>query len=430
MNSSGGGSTSSINISRCNFVGLGFAGKYIGAGLTVRNYAADIRNCSFSTNKGLAALLANESHVNVYGSYFVDNMAAIRAYKAVSVNVTSCRFDNNKNGAILIRWYKKDGITSAVFLVHDSTFRNNTSMVGGAVFIFQLEPRMNFVISKSTFVNNKACIGAAIYAGYPHDIFGEESYNIHLVDVAVIENECIRCVDSSTRGAAVYFNEINYLNVTGDSSIGSVFLGNYPQGAIQGIGANLHLSGAVSFKSNSGERGGAIYLTNDGHLFFGEGCMVNFSENTATELGGAIYIEGDQNIVTNVLTFCAVHFRGQNHSITFNGNLATMAGHAVYATPIYNCELDNGFFSNVLRPVSPKNYSTFYKIEGSKENQILSFPVSLHLSSCSGYANNTFPGGTLQYNVTLTDYAGTVSPGVLFAQVLDSKNEASHGIIG
>ncbi|KAL5491816.1 hypothetical protein EMCRGX_G017180 [Ephydatia muelleri] len=421
---SGGGSTSSINILRCNFVG-------IGVGLTVLGYAAgDIRNCSFRRNKD-AALYMIESDVSVYGSYFFDNVAAILAYRMVSLNVTSCGFDNNYNmdspGAIVVR-RMAERITSPVFLIHDSTFRNNTSKVGGAVFIFNLRSSVNFVISKSTFVNNKACIGAAIYAGDPHDVIGEESYNVHLVDVAVIENECIRCMDSATKGAAVYFNEINYLNVTGDSSLGSVFLGNYPQGAIQGIGANLDLSGAVSFKSNSGESGGAIYLTNDAHLSFRDGCMVNFSENTATELGGAIYIEGDQNIVTDILTYCAVHFIGQNHSITFNGNHATMAGHAIYATPIYHCQLHNILY-NAFYPASPDNYSMFFKIEGSKENQILSFPVSVYLcNSSNDAANHTYPGGTLQYNATLLDYAGNVSPGVVFAHVRDVKNEVSHGI--
>ena len=430
FNNSGGGSTASINILRCNFVGLGHKNNDdIGVGLTVRGCTADIRNCLFRINKG-AALSLNESVTHIYGSYFVDNMhmPAILASKMASLNVTSCGFDNNKNGAISIRSHVRDGITSAVFLVHDSTFRNNTSTAGGAVFIFQLASSVNFVISNSTFVNNKACIGAAIYAGDPHDVFDKKSYNVHLVDVAVVENEWIKCRDrSTTRGAAVYFNEINYLNVTGDYSIGSVFLRNNPQGAIQGIGANLHLSGAVSFKNNSGERGGAIYLTNDAHLSFGDGCMVNFSENTATELGGAIYIEGDQNIVTNVLTFCAVHFRGQKHNITFKGNHANMAGHAIYATPIYHCQLYNNLY-DAFFPESPDNYSMFYKIEGSKENQILSFPVSVHLCNRSGDANHTYPGGTLQYNATLLDYAGTVSPGVVFAQVVIGENEASHGI--
>ena len=415
---------------RCNFVGLGHANDDgIDVGLTVQGYAADIRNCSFRINKG-AALLVSESVARIYGSYFVDNMPAIRAYKMISLNVTSCMFDSNNNGgAILIRrQLVRNGNPSAVFLVHNTTFRNNTSIVGGAVFIFQLASSVNFVISKSTFVKNKACIGAAIYAGDPHDVLDKESYNVHLVDVAVNKNECIRCVDSSTRGAAVYFNEINYLNVTGDSSIGSVFLGNYPQGDIQGIGANLHLTGAVSFKSNSGEKGGAIYLTNDAHLSFKDGCKVNFSANTATKLGGAIYIEGDQNIVTHVLTYCAVHFIGRNHSITFKGNLATMAGHAIYATPIYRCQLYNNIFSDAFFPVSPNNYSMFYKIEGSKENQILSFPVSVHLCNSSDDANHTYPGGTLHYHATLLDYAGTVSPGVVFAQVHDGKNEASHCI--
>ena len=373
----------------------------------------------------------------MYGSSFVDNFAqrgaAINATNMISLNVISSRFENNivynTGGAIRVRGQEQ--VSSPIFQVHNCSFRNNTAEVGGAVFVYNLITSVE--ISRSAFVNNKACIGAAIYAGDAHEVFGKDSYNVQLIDVAVIENECIRC-SNGTRGAAVYFSEINYLNVTSNPGTGSDFTRNYPQGAIQGIGANLHLFGVISFKNNSGESGGAIYLTNDGHLYFNDGCVVNFAENTASRLGGAIYIEGDQSIVTSFLTFCAIHFLGWNHNITFKGNHANLAGHAIYATPIYDCDLDNKIYPN-LEPRNQKDYYKFYKFEGSQENQVLSFPATMYLCGCnhrdtqstgtSGDVISIYPGATLRCNATLRDYANSLSPGVVFAQVVLGENAVS-----
>ena len=429
------GRASMLSILRCSFVGLGALPVEADetAGLTVRGCVANIQDCSFRKNRG-GALYVTESSVNVYDSSFVDNFAqrgaAINATNMISLNVISSRFENNivynTGGAIRVRGQEQ--VSSPIFQVHNCSFRNNTAEVGGAVFVHDLET--NVEISRSAFVSNKACFGAAIYAGDAHEVFGKDSYNVQLIDVAVIENECIRC-SSGARGAAVYLSEINYLNITGNPGTGSDFIRNYPQGAIQGIGANLHLFGAVSFKNNSGENGGAIYLTNDGHLYFSDGCVVNFAENTASRLGGAIYIEGDQSIVTSFLTYCAVHFLGWNHNITFKGNHANLAGHAIYATPIYDCDLDNKIYPN-LKPQNQKDYYKFYKIGDSEDNQILSFPVNINLcGSCKyrgtyGNTNHTYPGAKLWCNATLSDYANTTSPGVVFAQVvLEGENAVS-----
>ena len=437
------GRASLLSILRCNFDGLGAlrvpAEANEAAGLIVRGCVANIQNCSFRKNRG-AALHVIESSVTVYDSSFVDNSAergaAINATNMISLNVISSQFENNivhnTGGAIRVRGQEQ--VSSPIFQVHNCSFRNNTAEVGGAVFVYNLVT--NVEISRSAFVSNKACIGAAIYAGDTHEVLGKESYNVQLIDVAVIENECIRC-SGGTRGAAVYFSEINYLNITGNAGTGSHFIRNYPQGAIQGIGANLHLFGVVSFKNNSGESGGAIYLTNDGHLYFSDGCMVNFAENTASRLGGAIYIEGDQIIVTYVLTFCAIHFLGWRHNITFKGNHANLAGHAIYATPIYDCDLDNQIYLG-LQPMNQTYYYKFYKFEGPKDSQIMSFPVNVHLCggckqrgvlSAYGTTNHTYPGAKLWCKATLRDYANSISPGVVYAQVvLEGENAVSPDI--
>ena len=417
-----------ITIEKCTFAGLC-------AGLDVWGHNADIRDCSFSGNR--LALTATASYVSVSDCSFVGNGvavtsgfgAAIAGYNMIFLKVNSSRFDNNtayQGAALAIR------ITSTiiqvtshdpVLVINNSTFQNNSAAEGGAVFALQLPSSV--VISDSNFCGNKACIGAAVYAGDAHSEYGEQSYNLNLVDVELIENQYIPC-GNGAKGAAVYFNEIDYMNITGYSSSGSKFIGNKPQGAIQGKGSNLHIFGAVTFTKNSGETGGAIYLTNDAQLYFHNFCNVNFNQNTATRFGGAIYIEGDQTIEANILTYCAVHFLGSAHdhniNIIFQDNSASIGGHAIYATPIYNCQLEG---NDNLHP-NMSDYEKYFQFKNSNKNDILSFPAKVHLCNCR-YGNNTYndsiihmymyPGASVKCNVTLLDYANTTSPGVLYASV-------------
>ena len=437
------GNATLIIIKRCSFVDLGYGGssnyRYDdAAGLQLQGHVvADIRDCSFVGNRG-AGLFVIQSNVSISNCSFSGNVAnrgaALSASSVRFLNVTGSRFYSNRAYTGAAIWIRKqfESPFSALVVVNNCLFQNNKADIGGGILILDLLSVV--VVSASTFMHNSACIGAAIYAGDKHNGYGERSYSVSLIDVEVVENECSPCTNGA-KGAVVYYNEIDYLKISG-SSIGSKFIGNHPQGAVQGIGANLHLSGMVSFGNNSGENGAAIYLTNDAHLYFHVKCTVNISNNVATGYGGAIYIQGDQSIPTYILTYCAVHFIGPgNYSIHFQGNRANIAGNSIYATPIYNCFLNS---IPTFYPAKQSDYYTFYTMHDSNSNQILSFPVNLHVCGCR-YGNSwaagtnistipTYPGATLQCNATLTDYAGSVSPSVVFAQVVIDTNHVSPDV--
>eukprot|EP00731_Ephydatia_muelleri_P001412 Em0001g1412a len=323
------GNATLIIIKRCSFVDLGYGGssnyRYDdAAGLQLQGHVvADIRDCSFVGNRG-AGLFVIQSNVSISNCSFSGNVAnrgaALSASSVRFLNVTGSRFYSNRAYTGAAIWIRKqfESPFSALVVVNNCLFQNNKADIGGGILILDLLSVV--VVSASTFMHNSACIGAAIYAGDKHNGYGERSYSVSLIDVEVVENECSPCTNGA-KGAVVYYNEIDYLKISG-SSIGSKFIGNHPQGAVQGIGANLHLSGMVSFGNNSGENGAAIYLTNDAHLYFHVKCTVNISNNVATGYGGAIYIQGDQSIPTYILTYCAVHFIGPgNYSIHFQGVL-------------------------------------------------------------------------------------------------------------
>ena len=76
--------------------------------------------------------------------------------------------------------------------------------------------------------------------------------------------------------------------------------------------------------------------------------QINIGQNVATGFGGAIYsyIYGTQEISLEMLIFhsfssCAINLISicaiNSNYVTFIDNHALQGGHAIYATPIYNC---------------------------------------------------------------------------------------------
>ena len=330
--------------------------------------------------------------------------------------------------------------TTSLKILNCSFANNAAASVGGALFIFESHPLSNVIINQTTLHNNSAPTGAAIYAVGFHRLDGSQTYSLILKDLQVLENHCSTCdIEQAVMGAAVYYSEVSEVIISGS---GSQFAGNSPQGAIQGLSGNLHIHGHHLFKNNTGESGGAIGLLNNAHLYFYQECNVTFDGNAATTFGGAIYIQGDQNIPKLILILCAIHFMGQqeNYSIIFNGNNARVSGQSIYATPIYNCslqlptELNNRDFY-FTEPSA--YYNRIFKISSDTPAiQILSFPLHIRLCSCNAgtqcdiqssevYKIATTPGRTVQFTATSVDSENHTSPAVVYTYVPPNNRNVS-----
>ena len=219
-------------------------------------------------------------------------------------------------------------------------------------------------------------------------------------------------------------------------------MGNSPQGAIQGFSGNLYITGDVLFRKNTGESGGAIYLMNNGHVYFNESCNVVFDGNTASTYGGAIYIQGDPNFPKSISTICAIHFIGQNedYSIAFSGNKAFVAGQSIYATPINNCSLILTAVTNnsdfYLRHPSAYYKRVFNFPPNTPASQILSLPVRILLCSCSDatryemvtsvvYNIDSSPGRKVRITATSVDSDNNTSPAVVYTNVPENSHNVS-----
>ena len=413
-----------------------------------------IKNCIFENNSAATgsggAIFLDTSTITgtITHSIFQNNSAAIAGgavgvrLSSVEVSITSCTFQNNLaayGGTVCISYssslvnlanniFQNSGAvyggavayfstgTGDYYSITNCTFQNNSAIYGGAILSYS----NIMIIQLSKFVNNNALVGAAMFVS--------KAVSLILEDVVVNDNHCNDLNEyNMTRGGAIYFYGAN-VTINGSTDLGSRFSSNSPQGAIQGENGFLLLCGNITFTNNTGENGGAISLSNNIPLVFHDNCNLQFSRNIATRYGGAIYNEGVQsNLQIEIKESsqdwlaqqqCAIDTVGGGpFFIAFIGNHAQQGGHAVYATPIYEC-----IGSNLA------NYFTITPLpDDLNDTQVLSFPIKVQLCDStdpdykitSQYEGRfaTFPGRSVSINVTSVDYGNHVSPSAVYTQI-------------
>ncbi len=173
----------------------------------------------------------------------------------------------------------------------DSTVISNTALSGSGGGVLNLGRLM---LNNVTLTGNSACCGGGLYSN---------------VGVATLNNVTIKSNLTYAYGGGIYNRGVMTLtNVTLDDNstiIGSLW--GYGGGIYNYLG-ELMLTGS-SIISNSANRGGGIY-SDEG---YGDPALTNvtFSDNSAAEYGGGIYVYDDNPILTNV---------------TLNGNSALSGG--------------------------------------------------------------------------------------------------------
>ena len=425
-------------------------------GLSVLPGAVSIKNCKFDGNRANINVPFSLTYPSMYGGgavwfygfeyylltvnvsithcIFQSNSATNGSGGAVwldtlaaNFNITNCTFQNNSatyygGGAVWLDTSK------GIFSIEKCTFQNNSAIYEGGAIHFSLDGLVS--IDKSTFINNTAVRGAAVYASNINgDYCTNQLGHLILKDVIVENNLCYCDGYQKIRGGAIYFSG-KRVDIIGDTSIGSQFSSNSLLGAIQGENGLLQLHGHISFTNNTGEDGGAISLSNNVPLHFDDNCRVEFYRNVATGFGGAIYNDGTQTQSEMFNLHCIISFFTDplSSSITFTDNHAQQGGHAVYATPIYECIC----IVYAFRPDSCVHFTSYLTISPLPQDlnaiQVLSFPSYVQLCGCSDpdlcnitgqYEGTvtTYPGRTVRVNVTSVDDGNNLSPSVVYTLI-------------
>ena len=392
-------------------------------------------------------VLTNCTFQDAYGG-------AVKTYGPTgNVSITYCTFQNNSatgggRGAVSLV-----GSIGGVSITY-CTFQNNSAIYGGAVSFDGSScicnggtiPIHSAYVIDSTFTNNTAVTGAAVYAKDVINSQGEPLGHLLLQDVVIKDNHC-------SGGGAIIFDGVK-VDIFGNPPTGSQFSYNSAQGAIQGQNGYLLLHGNITFTENRGVNGGAISLSNNVQLYFFEGCRVEFSRNVATRSGVLSTMMGKRTCMALGGSTCIIAFlyndpvhlpHPKTFSITFINNHARQSGHAVYATPIYNCNNTCIFDNNYLFCSDGPNLTSYFAITSlpvdSSDLPVLTFPTDVHLCGCSGpklcsvtsqYQGKvtTYPGRTVRLNVTSVGAGNTLSPSVVYAQIDDRSNASQYITLG
>ena len=417
-------STGDVSITGCTFQGNS-AGHGGGAVmLDVSSGDVSITDCTFLNNSagdgGAVVLLGSTGDVSITGCTFQGNSvgyggAVMLDVSAGDVSITDCTLLNNSagdGGAVRL-----NGRIANVTIT-DCTFHMNRGYVGGGAIC--IEGILYSMFRNVSITNNIAIAGAAIYTV---DL-DEGIIQLTLQDVVVKDNHC----SSSSCAGAIYFKGVK-MDIFGSPTTGSHFSYNSPQGAIQGEGGMLTLHGYVTFDHNKGVNGGAISLSNNVPLYFNFNSIVHFSNNIATGYGGAMYSNGKQNEYNRLYDptcILRLHYTISPSLITFIHNRALQGGHAVYATPIYDCRESFIEPSHLFKDMNMMEYFNITPLPGDiNDTQVLSFPENVNYCGCSdpNLCNGTsphlttYPGRTLKLNITSVDKRNNLSPGVVYTQV-------------
>ncbi len=287
-----------------------------------------------SENHGGAAIYANNAMVTLTNTNVINNGKNLNRTEGDLVNgvlnllnsqttIENCLFENN-NGVYGGAIYAEDGTIT----ISKSSFLANNAYCGGAI---QLEGNLNFEIKDTIFTENNKAVGI----GSPGYTAGGGAIFIKNAGGS-IDNITVK--DSySAQGGAVDIESTKKTNITG-----STFENNHADnlaGALYLYAPSITVDNCT-FKNNSADKGGAIFIydnrggsaatinnvifdsnnaTNAGALWAWDNVAISdsrFIDNTATETGGAI-------VFTNYCTDSSLT------NSNFTGNTAE-DGNAIY----------------------------------------------------------------------------------------------------
>ena len=218
-----------------------------------------------------------------------DNTYDMKILDCVFVNNSACR-----GGGINIIYDYNQYLENSSFNLSGSNFLENSAYYGGGVRIEFKHTSCQTIYNSIIIFNTSNWIGNSASSGAAIDLFPKGSNICHILPTV----EMINCSYTSNNITAIHrktlrrYNAgavwINKLNIT---FYGKHTFTDNNNTAIYLISATVHFqSGSdVIFTRNRGTKGGAIHLSDSSVLFIEDNSTFFFSNNTATEKGGAIY---------------------------------------------------------------------------------------------------------------------------------------------
>ena len=234
-----------------------------------------ISDSNFSQNK---ALIGAAIHVLLIGD-ISDKHKIIISHSNFSHNSAS-----TSGGAVQLTNLQNGESATPVFQVVSSVFKDNSASWGGglAIMVYNNSCHFKIIMEGSTWENNKATT-----SGFAVGIRGSVSHQTTPSLSSYVSN-CVFHSNIATRKVGTGAVAVNFSEIVFDGGI-TIFS--------ESNGTALFLNGfsiakffaKVTFSKNSGILGGAILLQFHSHIFIHSSSSIQFINNSASIMGGAIY---------------------------------------------------------------------------------------------------------------------------------------------
>ena len=385
------------NGTNSNGCGSGIIIHYLDTKATKRSRVIFIKQCSFSRNINYygqhciayyyynisqeKCLIVNaaaltvvysqtkfQANVTIENSNFTNNIGSLAGGVLVfQLNTTNATtkiyqsiFDDNKNlqmcfGSSFVYYFLVNKVTEEIpvypLLMDNVTFANHFGMKqlflhhakegNGAIylgFLRTLSYRVNIMLRNLAFHNNTAETIASCLLANVYDHFDYTKIRIVLDSITAFNNSQ-KIATISGAGTFVFYH-IKSIEFKGKS----YFYKNYGS-VIDAYNSQIYLSGELNFTENVGRSGAAMHLQ-DSALYIAEGLQATFMNNTAGDLGGAIF-GSSYNPIYEIRSNCIIQIDNYKYkstasfiektSITFSDNTALNGGNDMYIQHLYNC---------------------------------------------------------------------------------------------
>ena len=358
------------------------------------NLAAAVLILMFNTTEGHTEISGDSSfdhNINFYPCYGSALVFYMIHDSSLDEHSTSSRIQllNIINTTIK----DHNGIPNLFNGVYGAVYLGVASPVTAMEFYFK-----NVTFKKNFSIKSGACIFITVY-GRPITEIGK--VGVTLESITAYNNSQSDIEFSPSNTGMFTFNNIHQVTINGSSSQPSHFLYNYGS-VIDALSSTIYLNGHVIFENNQAKSGAAIRFW-ESILYFNDSLNVTFYNNTAEQLGGAIF---GMKSTFSANPECGLQIPISNNSImNFVNNSAHIGGNTIHASPIYSCY---SITSNKIVK-STKEYLGQFNITNTSNNDLLdisSDPYMMKVCDNKTLGVNHYPGETIHLSMCALDGSG------------------------
>ena len=390
--------------------------------------------------------LFSDNEVDITGYFDLDRGGGLMVIVAIFYDMLSS-FSQSHND-----------IYDIVEIDHCS-FARNSAFYGGALMLYMVPQNFSHVrvvIRDTSFTENVARFGAVLYAlQFQSVINNNRNVFFYMEDVTASCNTFpnSNILDNSPENAGVFqISHTGNMTLVGTPEKGCLFVNNSVS-VVASVQADIVLRGKITFRDNTGFRGGALSLIDTSILFIHDGSDLTFTRNSAFQDGGAIYTN---TLGTSFVDICSIQFVSEKRlrltredlqlldlSIVFTNNSVTRAGNSIFGNPLYFCvfvPMSSITHTNIFTLEEILIYEEVFRFPEKVQNR-LSEIVSIQERICI-CKNTTFnpsycavsdslddpiiPGATLILYLTPIDVASTPVASLLYSSARPLNQSLSN----